>query len=443
MSQALELWPPADPERPEFLFRFGHALYLAGDERREHVVEAAVSALLAAGDRERAAEAYALLAEMWWHRGQRDRSLANQEQAMALVADAAASAGKARVLTEASRFRAIAGESQEALAVAREAYEMADALGLTELAARALNNIGLARTALGDPGGIEDLERSIELALSISSPEASRGYNNVGVQAFAAGDARRSKDLFEEAVRVGERFGSPALTRHSKGNLVMSLWRVGEWDRAAASADAFIAECDAGATHYMEAGVRRARARIRLARGESEQRVLEDVGRSLEIARAAKDPQTIYGALSGAARTFVELGRVMEAREVAGDFAGTPENLTPGVLGGLLDPAFVANELGYGEKVRDVLEPASASDRWRQACQALLDGDFERAAEILSEIGMVPYEADARFRAAEKLAAEGRRAEADVHLQKALAFWRSVGATRYIREAEGVLAKTA
>ena len=48
-----------------------------------------------------------------------------------------------------------------------------------------------------------------------------------------------------------------------------------------------------------------------------------------------------------------------------------------------------------------------------------------------------------RLRAAESLVAQGRRAEADVQLQKALAFYRSVGATRFIREGEALLAATA
>jgi hypothetical protein len=39
--------------------------------------------------------------------------------------------------------------------------------------------------------------------------------------------------------------------------------------------------------------------------------------------------------------------------------------------------------------------------------------------------------------------AEGRRAEADAQLEQALAFYRSVGATRYIREAEALLAVSA
>ena len=53
---------------------------------------------------------------------------------------------------------------------------------------------------------------------------------------------------------------------------------------------------------------------------------------------------------------------------------------------------------------------------------------------------LVPDEASARLCAAEALVREGRRAEADVELNLALAFWRSVGATAYVREAEALLA---
>ncbi len=45
--------------------------------------------------------------------------------------------------------------------------------------------------------------------------------------------------------------------------------------------------------------------------------------------------------------------------------------------------------------------------------------------------------------AAKALVAQGRRPEADAQLAKALAFYRSVGAKRYLREAEALLAATA
>ena len=58
-------------------------------------------------------------------------------------------------------------------------------------------------------------------------------------------------------------------------------------------------------------------------------------------------------------------------------------------------------------------------------------------------MGAGPHEAYARLRAAENLVREGRRAEADAELERALAFWRTAGATAYVREGEALLAASA
>jgi len=68
-----------------------------------------------------------------------------------------------------------------------------------------------------------------------------------------------------------------------------------------------------------------------------------------------------------------------------------------------------------------------------------LGGDYAEAAELFAQMGTRPNEAYARLRAAETLVAAGRPAEADEQLEMALAFFRSVGATRYLREAEALL----
>jgi hypothetical protein len=52
-------------------------------------------------------------------------------------------------------------------------------------------------------------------------------------------------------------------------------------------------------------------------------------------------------------------------------------------------------------------------------------------------------EAFARLQAPRVLTERGERAEADVQLRKALAFYRSVGARAYVREGEALLAATA
>jgi hypothetical protein len=58
-------------------------------------------------------------------------------------------------------------------------------------------------------------------------------------------------------------------------------------------------------------------------------------------------------------------------------------------------------------------------------------------------MGSLVNEAHARLRAAAQLSEVGQRREADRQLQRTLAFWRSVNATRYVREAEALLPATA
>ncbi len=93
----------------------------------------------------------------------------------------------------------------------------------------------------------------------------------------------------------------------------------------------------------------------------------------------------------------------------------------------------------HGE-LRQLIEQAPAQTRWSSAFLAVLAREYETAADLFLEIGALNFEADARLRAAEKLVAEGRRSEANEQLEKALAFYRSVGATRYISESEALLA---
>jgi hypothetical protein len=105
--------------------------------------------------------------------------------------------------------------------------------------------------------------------------------------------------------------------------------------------------------------------------------------------------------------------------------------------------ALLLDELGRPADA--IVEAAEARPRgpWLQAAAAVARGQRQEGADRLAVLLVRPVEAAVRLRAAERLVADGRRAEADEQLQKALAFYRSVGATRYIREAEALLAATA
>lgn len=94
-----------------------------------------------------------------------------------------------------------------------------------------------------------------------------------------------------------------------------------------------------------------------------------------------------------------------------------------------------------GQKLIDVL-PKGAS-RWVQAAAAFAGGDLRAAADVRASIGTVVEEAHDRLWLAEALVEQNRRADAHTHLHRALEFFTSVGATRYIRRAEALRAATA
>jgi class 3 adenylate cyclase/tetratricopeptide (TPR) repeat protein len=438
-GKALEMSSPDDAERPELLLRLGRARQLAGHERAQEALEEAAEALAASGRPAQAAEAETLLAELWWHRGARGRADAYLASARALVDGAPVSPAKAYVLSQVARYSALAGDSEGAITVGQEVLAMVEALGLAELHANALNNVGIAKVMKGDAEGIADLERSIEIALAARVPEAARAMNNLAAALMHLGDFERAMGHFDEAARIGAELGAVPIARFSRAQHLGPLSVTGSWDEALRRADEYIAEIERGTPSYAEAGVRRIRAKIRLARGDLDG-ALDEIARVLESARPARDPQVLIPALAGAARAYAEVGRENEARTLAAELLGELE----GKAGEwrVFDVTWVAERLGYGREFRDYVATLPAP-RWRDALLRVLDGEYESAADGFQQMGALELEAIARQRAAEALVAEGRRAEADAQLQQALAFWRRVRATRYIRECEALLAASA
>jgi class 3 adenylate cyclase/tetratricopeptide (TPR) repeat protein len=438
-DSALELWPPVDPDGPGVLFRRAQAAFYVGREEAVQQLEEAREALLAAGDFDGAAEADAFLVEAWGLRGQRDRAFEYLDHGRALVAEAPVSIGKVRLVSQLARYLLVSGERDEAVGVGQEALEMAEALGLVELQAQNLISIGTAR-ALGASyaEGVREIERGIELALAANAPDAIvRGYTNLAAIVAREGDLRRTRELQHEVIRQEQRFG--LRDRFQLANEIGGEFRAGNWDRCVALADEFIAECEAGEPHSQESSVRGWRAAMRFARGDVDG-ALEDARRGLASAREVKTPQILLPALARSIRLSAEAGAVDEAQALADELLAAPCTEPFAAT----EIAWAGEALGRDVEVRAaVLDNAPRYTRWHHAAEAILDRYYLRAEELLDEIGHMPEIAYARLRAAEQLLDQGRRAEADQQLQKALAFYRSVDATRYIREGEALLAETA
>jgi tetratricopeptide (TPR) repeat protein len=400
-------------------------------------LEEARDALLEARDPELAAEACALLAEAWWDQGQNDRGRRELDRAQELVQDRPPSPSAARVLVEVSRYAMLADEIEEAIRTGREALAMAEELGLDELVPSALINIGSARGNGGDrEGGIADLERAIEVAAATNNPDLARAYNNLAAMLANLDEAY---ELHLKGMEAAERLGNVPVGRFIQGQLLMGAFDLGRWDDFLREADEFITACEAGSPNYSESYVRERRADVRLARDELEG-AAEDAARSLELARRAKDPQALQPALAVQIRVDVARGRLAEARRTARELLSLLESTA--TTFGALTLALNAELLGVAEQLPAVLSRTPERPSI-MAASAVLAGDFARAADIAAENAWRPDAAELRLRSAEALVAQGRRAEADVQLAEALAFFRSVGATRFVRQGEALLAATA
>jgi len=437
-DEALALWPEDDRERPRLLYQNADALYLADDERALGALEEARDALLGVGDEERAAEAELSLSRIWWHRGQGEETRSHETRAEELVGGLATAAA-ARVLAFIARTRTIGGDPEQGLRLASAALEKAEALGIDELYAHALATIGIAKRFLGDPTGARDEERALELAVAANSPIAGAIANNVGVVAWLDFDLAKTGELWEDGLRIAERFGDASGVRWLRGQLAAWTMWIGSWDDALTRLDEFIAECEA-APHYLEATTRVARARIREGRGDPGG-ALSEYRRALALARSTGDPQELLPALGAAVLAFEthgaqdEVGRLAEeVVEIARNHRHEAAWILP--LDFLLsDAAFQ-----FERELREVLHDAPLPP-WRELSLACLDREFVRVADRWAEGGMTTWAALCRLRAAEELFETGRRAEGEVQARQALAFYRTVGATYYVTRCDALLSR--
>jgi class 3 adenylate cyclase/tetratricopeptide (TPR) repeat protein len=440
---ALELWPADDPERADLLFRLGKSIYYAETAGAE-VLEEARDALLAAGDRGTAAEAEGFLVRLAHHQGQRERVAEHLDRAVHLVEDLGPMPSKADVLVDLANYLSIAREHERAIAAATQALEIARALHLPELEASALAMIGLSRGWSGDPGGHDDLRRSIEITERIGSHLSAHCCGLLADLEGQLGDLAACFALQARARKHAERFGHSGFVRWLAAESVGEAYWTGAWDTAIDVADAFIAESEAGTPNFMDGYCRAMRARIRLARGDSAG-ALHDAGGALAFARAAGDLQMLYPALAVSARVEVVAGSLDRGSTLADEALATwAEHLAVYPASAwAVDLACALHPLDRGAELVEIARRTSGPTRWLDAVVAFLRGDFAGAAERLARIGSLPDEALAQLLAAQALLTGGREREARDALRRPLTFYRRVGATTYLRLAESLAGSAA
>jgi len=427
-----------DPGRPRALLGHGLALHALGDERRFDLLEAARSALLAAGDPDGAAEADLALVEAWWLSGERDRCTACLERAGDLVRDSEASATKALVLAAMARFYALFGEHRTAVELARESLTLAEVSGRDDVRATNLISLGGAGLYLPEPGSdaaLASIRSGIELAAACGDVgQEFRGYTNLGSHLFKLGELGEAREAGREAGRISERVGLDKGVRFAAGNSIGYDLHLGRWHAAEEAANAFLADPEKG-SHYVDSNVWSSLSMIELARDRIEP-ARELAERAVAAARRLKDPQATLPALAMGAFVHAELGEDEQALALLEELQPAP------FMTWCATAFFAASRVGAAEEFRERTRATMHDTPWDRAAQAVLDRRWVDAADAYDGMGALPYAALAALRATDAFVALGRRAEADVQLRRAVAFYRPVGASRYIREGETLLAAT-
>jgi len=163
--------------------------------------------------------------------------------------------------------------------------------------------------------------------------------------------------------------------------------------------------------------------------------------KGLELAEGIKDPQTLHPARAYAARVLLAVDRRKDASDQIDSLLldVAAEGVHELAHSWTVDLAVAMEGLGREAEFLERAPTLAAPTRWLEAATKWAEGEYTQAARMLDEIGALPLAAEARLLAATSLIDAGRRQEADEHLRQALAFFRSVGATRYIREGELLL----
>jgi class 3 adenylate cyclase len=299
--RALALYEADDAEQAPLLVKAGRTAMMLSVNRAEQDARRAADLYRSIGDELGAAEALLDLTRYVSYRGSDVEEREHLQEAQRLVERHPPGRVYVLFLERKAGNDMMAGRAAECLASADAVIAMANELGEGGYAARALQYRGIARTDLGDLGGLDDLRESIERSLeSAQAVLAGIGYLNLADATWHSIGARESLELHETTQAFDESRGLRGGVMWSRAESTWMLFDLARWDEILAITDelAAVAE-EVGAAQARLLGLPY-RALVLERRGDSAGAgaVVEQL---LPRARAAADLQLLVPALAVAA----------------------------------------------------------------------------------------------------------------------------------------------
>ena len=384
---ALTLYDADDPAQAALLIKAAQAISGQSVLQAEQDARRATELYRSIGDELGEAQALLDLSRYAAYRGAsaEERSLMNEAQQ--LVERQPPGPVRVRYLARSAGNDMMAGRAADCITSSNTAIAMANEFGLEEEAARVLQYRGIARTELGDLGGLDDLRESIERLRDAPALSIAIGLLNLADATWLAVGAEDGLELHLQQQRFCVLRGVTGSYWWSKSESTWMLFDLGRWDELLATVEEVkSATAETGGLQALELGLPY-QGLVLARRGELDaaREVAETV---LPTARASRDLQLSVPALAAAALVEFDrgdvdgaLGLVHELLDVLKDASDRYRCLFLAqltrmcVLAGKAD---LAKELG-GEPTVDVGRAGAA----RTSAAATLKETEERHADAL------------------------------------------------------------
>jgi class 3 adenylate cyclase/tetratricopeptide (TPR) repeat protein len=304
---ALALYDEDDPAQAELLVKAAQAISGQSVVQAEEDAGRAAELFRSIGDELGEARALLDLSRYATYRGASADERVLLDEARRLVERHPPGPVRVRYLARKAANEMMGGRASDCVASSDAAIAMANEFGLEQEAARILQYRGIARTELGDLGGLDDLRESIERLRSAPALSTAIGLLNLADVTWLTVGAEEGLELHQQQQRFCVSHGVTGSYWWSKSESTWMLFDLGRWDELLATVEEVkAAGPEAVGLQALELGLPY-QALVLARRGELEaaREVAETV---LPTARASRDLQLSVPALAAAALVRFDRG---------------------------------------------------------------------------------------------------------------------------------------